>query len=49
MLPAWIDTLALSNLRLGSAAVDLLLQRRGDEVAVHVDRCDGEIEVVLTN
>jgi glycogen debranching enzyme len=47
-LPPWLDTLKLTNLRLGGAAVDLLLERRGEEVAPHVVRRNGDIEVVLT-
>ncbi|HYM01662.1 MAG TPA: hypothetical protein VET85_01885, partial [Stellaceae bacterium] len=47
-LPCWIDTLRLSNLRLGAAAVDLLLERRAEDVALHVLRRDGDIEVTLT-
>ena len=48
MLPAWLDTLKLSNLRLGGAAVDLLLERRGEEVAPHVVRRSGDVDVVMT-
>ena len=48
MLPPWLETLRLANLRLGTASVDVLLERRGDGVALHKLRRDGEIEVVLT-
>jgi len=41
-------TLKLTNLRLGSAAVDVLLERRGDGVALHKLRREGEIEIALT-
>ena len=47
-LPRWLDTLKLSNLRLGDAAVDLLLERRGEEVALHVVGRTGDVEVLLT-
>ncbi|MGO8915930.1 MAG: glycogen debranching N-terminal domain-containing protein [Stellaceae bacterium] len=47
-LPPWLDTLRLSNLRLGDAAVDLLLERREEDVALHVTRRDGEVEILLT-
>ena len=48
MLPPWLDTLLISNLRLGDATVDLALERRGDDLALHVLRRDGELEVTLT-
>jgi glycogen debranching enzyme len=47
-LPARVDTLELSNLRLGAAAVDLLLERHGNDVVAHVVRREGEIEVLMT-
>ena len=47
-LPPWLDRLKLSNLRLGDASLDLLLERRGEEVALHVVRRAGEIDVMLT-
>jgi glycogen debranching enzyme len=47
-LPAWLDTLRISNLRLGTTSVDLLLERREEDVALHVARREGEVEIVLT-
>ncbi len=47
-LPPWLDTLRLSNLRLGAASVDLLLERRGEDVALHVPHREGEIEIEIT-
>ena len=47
-LPVWLDRLRVSNLRLGAASVDLLLERREDDVALHVARREGEVEIVLT-
>jgi glycogen debranching enzyme len=47
-LPRWLDTLHVSNLRRGAASVDLLLERRGEDVALHVTRRDGEVEIVIT-
>ena len=47
-LPPWLDTLRLSNLQLGGGAVDLLLERREEDVALHVLRREGAIEIVLT-
>ena len=49
VLPAGINRMMLSNLRLGSATMDLQLQRRGEGVDVRVVRRDGEIDVVVTN
>ncbi|HWI29147.1 MAG TPA: amylo-alpha-1,6-glucosidase [Stellaceae bacterium] len=48
MLPPWLDTLKVTNLRLGESSVDLLLERRGEEVAPHVVNRTGDVEVVLT-
>jgi glycogen debranching enzyme len=47
-LPPWLDTLHVSNLRLGAASVDLVLERRDDDVALHVPRRQGDVEIVLT-
>ena len=48
VLPPWLEELRLTNLRLGDASADLLLQRSHNDVALHVLRRDGEIDVVLT-
>jgi glycogen debranching enzyme len=48
MLPPWLDTLKVNNLRLGDGSVDLLLERRGEEVAAHVVSRRGVVEIVLT-
>jgi glycogen debranching enzyme len=48
LLPPWMETCALSNLRLGAGEVDLLLERRAEEVAVHVVRRVGAIDVAVT-
>lgn len=47
-LPSWLDELRLTNLRLGAASVDLLLQRSDVGVAIRVLRRQGELEIVLT-
>jgi glycogen debranching enzyme len=47
-LPPWLDTLLLSNLQLGGSGVDVLLERRGEDVALHVTRRDGAVEIGLT-
>jgi glycogen debranching enzyme len=48
MLPTWLDTLHIRNLRLNDASVDLALERRGDDLAMHVLRRDGDVDVTLT-
>jgi glycogen debranching enzyme len=48
VLPPWLDELRITNLRLANASADLLLQRSREDVALHVLRRDGEIDVVLT-
>ena len=45
-LPEFLDEVLLRNLRLdSSASIDLLLRRRGDDVAVNVLRRDGDVVV----
>lgn len=46
-LPACIDRLALDNLRVGDASVDLVFERYGKDVGVHLGRREGEVEVVV--
>jgi glycogen debranching enzyme len=48
LLPSWMDKCALSNLRLGAGAVDVLLERRAEEVVLHVVRREGEIDIAVT-
>jgi len=47
-LPDWLDELRITNLRLGDACADLQLQRSNDDVALHVLRRSGDIDIVLT-
>jgi glycogen debranching enzyme len=47
-LPPWLDTLELSNLRLGSASIDLLLERRGERIGFNVVALRGDIELAVT-
>ena len=47
VLPENIERLRLIHVRVGDAVVDLLLHRRGQHVAVDVERCDGELEIVV--
>ncbi|MBG6078470.1 amylo-alpha-1,6-glucosidase [Rubrivivax gelatinosus] len=44
-LPAFIDWLALHDLRVGEASVDLLLRRYDRDVGVQITRKDGPLEV----
>ena len=46
-LPPCIDRLTLRNLRVGEATVDLVFERYGKDVGVHLGRREGEIEVVV--
>ena len=47
-LPASLDEVRIRNLRLGHAAVDVLLRRAGNDVAVNVLHHHGDVEVVVT-
>jgi glycogen debranching enzyme len=44
-LPAFLDEVVLRNLRLGDAGVDLRVCRHGADVALHVVRNSGQIQV----
>ncbi|HEY1795662.1 MAG TPA: glycogen debranching N-terminal domain-containing protein [Stellaceae bacterium] len=46
-LPAWLETVRLTNLRVGEASIDLVLRRHGSAVSVDVARRDGAIEIVV--
>jgi glycogen debranching enzyme len=47
VLPAFLDSLHLRNLRLSRGAADVLLQRHGNDVAVTQTRREGDISVVV--
>jgi glycogen debranching enzyme len=47
-LPEGIPQLSIRNLRCGKAAVDLLLERRGESVLVHCESKQDDVEVVTT-
>ena len=47
-LPSWLPRVQIANLRLGDAAVDLVLERNGEKTTVQVNRRAGQIEVALT-
>jgi glycogen debranching enzyme len=49
VLPDWMDDCRISNLRLGDATVDIQLERRDEDVALHVLRRTGAVEVVIIN
>jgi glycogen debranching enzyme len=46
-LPAFLETVWISGLRIGDALVDLELRRHGEDIGVNVPRRDGPVEVVL--
>jgi hypothetical protein len=45
-LPANLDEVRIQNFRLGGAVADFLIRRRGSEVAGHVLRKDGDIDIL---
>ena len=46
-LPDFLDEIALVNLSLNNASVDLTLRREGDEVSLCVGRRSGDVRVSL--
>jgi len=48
VLPETIDELRIFNLGVGSAKVDVILQRHGQEVGMNVVRQEGKVEIVLS-
>jgi glycogen debranching enzyme len=44
-LPAFLDQVTLSNLRLGQSTVDVMLRRHDDDVSIQVLRNEGQIKV----
>ncbi|HYO12600.1 MAG TPA: amylo-alpha-1,6-glucosidase [Thermoanaerobaculia bacterium] len=47
VLPEGLNTVSIRNLTVGKASVDLVLRRHGDDVGVHLERREGEVEVVV--
>jgi glycogen debranching enzyme len=47
VLPAWLDEIHLTGLRLGSASVDLLVRRTNVGIGIDVKRCEGSIDVAI--
>ena len=46
-LPDFFGTLRIRNLTVGQASVDLILERHTLDVSLHLERRDGDIEVVM--
>jgi glycogen debranching enzyme len=46
VLPSFLDEVTISNLRVGSAVIDLRLQRYPEDVGIQVLRREGAVEVV---
>jgi len=46
-LPDFFGTLRIRNLNVGEASVDLILERHTLDVSLHLERRDGDIEVVM--
>ncbi|HYZ83560.1 MAG TPA: amylo-alpha-1,6-glucosidase [Bryobacteraceae bacterium] len=47
-LPSFLNDLAIANLRVGAATVDLHLTRHGDDVSLKVLRREGELEILTS-
>ena len=46
-LPTWLGKLTISNLRVGTASVDLLIHRWRGTTSAEVLRKDGDLEVTI--
>jgi glycogen debranching enzyme len=49
VLPPSLQTVHIQNLKVGTGTVDISLQRQADDVAVHVRRRVGRINVIVTH
>jgi glycogen debranching enzyme len=49
VLPGWMDQCRISGLRLGDAELDLQLVRHQQDVALHVIRRTGTVEIAIVN
>jgi glycogen debranching enzyme len=47
VLPEELAEVSIRNLTVGNASVDLVLRRHGDDVGVHLERREGDVEVVV--
>jgi glycogen debranching enzyme len=48
MLPFFLNSLAIKNLKIGSGSVDLVLSRRDHDVEIHITRREGAVDVIIT-
>jgi glycogen debranching enzyme len=48
VMPEFLDEIKITNLTVGAAKADILLQRHGQEVGMNVIRQDGKIEIVFS-
>ncbi len=46
-LPPHLDRLSLRQLQLGDATVDVVFKRHGQDLALHIERREGEVEVLM--
>ena len=46
-LPDNLERLAIRNLRVGDAVADLIIHHEDRRVSVHVERCDGDLEILV--
>jgi glycogen debranching enzyme len=46
-LPESLERVNLRNLQVGDAIVDLVVQRHGTDVSVHIERREGDVEVTV--
>jgi glycogen debranching enzyme len=49
MLPEFLKELRITNLQVGKASVDLVLQRHAQNVGISILRREGDLEIVTTN
>ncbi|HEY1954629.1 MAG TPA: amylo-alpha-1,6-glucosidase, partial [Polyangiaceae bacterium] len=47
MLPENLHRLRIRNLRVGDASADVTVHRDGPHVGIQIDRCDGDLEIVV--
>jgi glycogen debranching enzyme len=47
VLPEWLETVRIRNLRVGAASVDLSLERHVNDVGTNLLRRDGEVEIIV--
>ena len=47
MLPSYLDWVEIKHVTIGGANLDLLLQRRDDDVGINVLRREGDVEIII--